>query len=300
MAILNTEHTINNARTLAIAPQALKSFNLTSKDIVISYDGLTEFQTSMDSYKDWNNQGNNSSMDTGRESWTGSKDWDHYVKILNEGDEKVKEKIKEKISENTTDILNTYSINVDDFKRDVTGDFFNVADVLDNIPECWVQTQVEKEKQFIEIFINMSIACYVNADDVINNAARIIAVVNVLELCEISVGITLFEISSGANRADSDIKLAVLCRLKNPSEVIDYNKLSALLNPSFTRRAVFKVTELCFKDKVSSGYGRPINNKEGTVDIGSTSQTKEFEIKHLKLLGINANKDEEDSDDFPF
>lgn len=281
--ILNNEMNVVGAKNLALPPSILTGVNFSKEDTVLWYESLDAFQGSMAHYATHSTTGGSKeSMDNDPRGWTGCKNWDEYLGILSNGDSKVIAKLKSKTKAKVAEIKERIQIETQRYDFDVTGQFFDVANVLENIPECWLEDNTEEEeKPFVNMLINMTTPGRVGADTFIENAAHIVALAYVLEENDVYVRITAFVYAKDM-ASSGDRNLLILCDVKDFDTKIDYTRVSAIMSPTFLRRGYFKLAELITDGRVSWGYGSPQTGINSTLVIDDTDGIKHYEKKLIK------------------
>lgn len=286
--LLDTSKDIAGAKVLAVAPKFLEGMNFNEQGVILQFESLTDFRLAMDTYKDARYNCEMESMNTGRKDWAGSADWAEYLTHLEHGDPRVLDKIANLTKETLKKAEHRLKIVRPEYKMDVTGEFFDVGQVLQNIPEAWLHdVNGEDEKPRVELLINMSVASYVDPDHVTKMAAKVLAIAGLLEKMGTMVRITALETVSNYHIEHSG-KLAIICAVKDYDEVIDYNKVASLINVGYCRRGCFKLFEQVAQDNLKGGYGRPINDLKHAINISNDYATDSVEHK---LFGAVITRD---------
>ena len=195
------------------------------------------------------------SLRTDGKKFTGVDTWADYLELLEVGDEKVIKKIKADTKTQVNDIMKTYKEELNGYKFDVEGQFFDIGLVLANVPECWLEPEyAPKEQVQVELLLDGSYNCGVNKNTIIKNAARILAIAKILEDHDVQVNIKMI---NGMKEWDTDryneIMITVMT-LKDYNEPINYKKLSSFITPAHFRRGIFRIMEFQ-SDDLAYGYG---------------------------------------------
>ena len=196
-------------------------------------------------------------------NWAGTRTWDGFLELLENGDEAVIKKIKISTDKKVVEMSKKYKEVLTNFKFDVTGQFFDIGLVLQGAPESWLDPQhEEKEITRIDIILNISLSARDDEDTVINNAGRVIAMCKILEDHGVEVSIKGL-IGQSNYQNNNDETFVSIIEMKGYDEPVNYQKLSILLSPAYFRRGIFKLMEVV-SDNVNYGYGRPLKFEEFT------------------------------------
>jgi hypothetical protein len=192
-------------------------------------------------------------------SWAGTADWDSYIKLLDEGDEKVMGKIKTETKNQVRELEKRYEKEIKGYKFDVSGEFFDIGLVLSGIPEAWLEPDYEeREIPRVVMRIDMGFTAGVRSDTVINNGAKLLGMAKVLEDMGVEVQVELYGFQSrwrhGTKNAKQETLITSLTA-KGFNEPINYKKLSSLLTTAHFRRGIFRVMEVIGGKEVGGGYG---------------------------------------------
>lgn len=163
-----------------------------------------------------------------------------------------------------------------DIYYDVEGRMFDVARVLQNEPECWMQfeTKIVKgpSQRFIRITINGTASGGVDTATIIGRGAAICALIELLEFSGRRVELTLaMATCSGSARFHARVKI------KTFDQPLDMPKVVyAIAHPSVLRYHVFSLMEaipdsaMRSKLGVGGGYGMPddVHGDLGDIYLG--------------------------------
>ena len=262
-------------------PNYLSEASLGTKNDFIEMGTLSNFKRFMMEYKEHRNDKYNSSMKEGRSSWSGTDDYDSYLKLLDNGDINVIKSIKVATDKKVAEISKKYEEELTNYRFDVSGQFFDIGLVLSGVPECWLQPEYTPiEKLQVELIINGTFASNVNKNDVISGASRILAIAKILETNDVQVKIKIVSCIKGYTSARSR-SLFVAVDVKDYDEPINYKKCSALLSPTFLRRGVFKVMEVLSmenKKKLKGSYGKAVS-VSNFIELQDNHQIDNLETK---------------------
>lgn len=171
----------------------------------------------------------------------------------------------------------------DDYYYDVTGLTFDVARVLENEPECWLnyeQVTVEAPGKVIRLVFNPSTSGAVSNSAMIARGATVAALVMLLERANFRVQVDLAWWALG-----DGVVQEVNCTLKSPSQDVDLPRLIfALAHPAMLRRILFSIREtFATADRVALRVpgtgGFPIDAPEshhGDVYIGCANSNDPY------------------------
>lgn len=188
--------------------------------------------------------------------WAGTKDWDSFLDLLENGDENVMKQIKIDTKKAINDLYKKYEEVIVGYKFDVTGMVFDIGLVLTGVPEVWLEPEVEEEeKPRVTIRIDGGFLQDIKSSDVVKNSARIIAIGKVLEDMGVQVQVEQYNFQIDWKRDDPENEMLVTSMvLKAFDEPINYKKLSSVVTPAYFRRGFFKIMETL--SEMSLGYGR--------------------------------------------
>lgn len=129
---------------------------------------------------------------------------------------------------------------------DVTGDFFDVGEVIQGTPECWLQPALESAPRVISIAVNVSQSSSVKAQQITNRGAALIALVDRLqETPGLIVDLTVYDGAGGLKLTSLGNHYGDLFQLHNvgtsplPMQEVGY----MLAHPAFLRRGAFAVID---------------------------------------------------------
>lgn len=189
-------------------------------------------------------------------------------------------------------MIETQTINYD-----VTGIDFDVAMVLQGIPECWsnFETIEGSSNRMIRLVFNCFVSAAIDPDVIIAKGATICALIIVLETYGIRVELDLVSATDNA---------LITARVKNTDQPLDVDRLSfALTHPSMFRRIIFSVLESDyeFMKLHNWGYGSPreFNAPKSDLYIGASSSLDSmwddqdsaiaWIMSQLKAQGVSVN-----------
>lgn len=147
--------------------------------------------------------------------------------------------------------------------RDVTGEYFDVADFLSGEPECFRRSEFVERKPVVPVYASFSMDYRVSNEIIRNRGCAIIALCDELSRSGCIVDLHLVHVvESGA--ADREIfrdKIATSIRLGLDPLDLD-TAAFVLANPLCLRRLWFAVLEHATGHERCAGYGRPTDYVE--------------------------------------
>ena len=258
------------------------------KWVVTEYKSLHGLMGHLEKTKD---MVTNQTTNSGNKDFYGTEDFDGALKILKNGSEKIKKGLKKQVKIAMDMLQKELNTEPQGYVADVQGLFFDVAKVIEGEPEAWYRDPWDKvKKPRISIPLVGSYNASFRVDTAIKNSSEIIALVKALEdngfECEIAM---IFPADNAEMGTGKGAYQEVM--VKNFDESFNWNKLSAMLHPSFFRRIIFRDLEVAMPKTLQSGYGRTSRNTmkafEGGDDflnIGDHSSIERFKENVLYTL----------------
>lgn len=256
---MNTKE-VKGAKVLSKMPDYLSGEAYTPKDKVIEFGSLSEYKKFMIMHKDFDDCNKLASMK--RDSWSGSNDYEHFLDILDNGDEAVMKKMKIATDKEVATLEKKYEEELKGYKFDVTGQFFDVGLVLSGVPEVWLEPEFEEvPKVQVELIIDGAFHVKFDQKKIVKSGSRILGIAKVLEEKGVEVKIRIVTGNHKYKSGEPNSTLYVSTLIKDYDEPINYKKVSALLSPTYHRRGTFKAMEVIAEHKVGYGYGYPKDSK---------------------------------------
>lgn len=123
--------------------------------------------------------------------------------------------------------------------RDVEGQFFDVGDVVNGVPECWFNRANIEPRENIDIVAGLGAPCDTSIEQIVNRGAAIVGMVERLTECGFNVNIEL------KNRVEYGANYIGELTINIPTNPIDIDGLAFILaNPCALRRMIFAWREL--------------------------------------------------------
>ncbi len=184
-----------------------------------------------------------------------TKDISEMIEILKTGDDEIKQGLKDATKISIKELDKELMSKTNHFIPDVEGLFFDVAKVLSGEPEAWYRRTGEKNiKPKIYVPILGSYSYKKDAKEMIKNASKIIALVKALEDRGFEVQVDMVFSAHKLTDRNKNAFVSTIC-MKGYSETFNFNKLSAMMHPSFFRRLIFREMELAFPTELGGYYG---------------------------------------------
>jgi hypothetical protein len=191
---------------------------------------------------------NHRSSETGDHSFTKSRSWDHCIELMEHG------------CAVTTQAVESASVRVN-FEAGPTWDYAPVGAFAcipayaAGVPEDMFVPQEDGAsnlKPIVRIAVNVVCSGWVDAQDIINRGAAVVALIDKIQSEGQRVELVAFCHVEGRG---NDRVIASIT-VKRPEEPVDMDRIGfAIAHPSMLRRAMFRVIE-CVCPYYMSGYGR--------------------------------------------
>lgn len=135
--------------------------------------------------------------------------------------------------------------------RDVTGEYFDVADFLSGEPEVFRRDEYADKKPVVPIYANVAVSSFVKQEQIINRGCAIVALCD--ELCRSGFIVDLHLVD--ATDYNGKTYYTVVKVDINP---LDLDTAAFIVaNPLFSRRLWFAMLENVTGESECDGYGRP-------------------------------------------
>lgn len=253
---------------------------LNGNDINVSFESLMDFKRYIDANE---NKGTKlyDSHREGKYNWYKTHNFKEFREdILINGDTGVTAKVRDRTKYYIDRFEHEY-IFKSEYNWAVAGDFFDVGTMLSGEPEHWIVEHLIQEEKFITINVNGTYHAEVDADDVIDNAGKMLGMAVALQELGFLVRINMEWAAKEVDDTNDETNLRITLPIKDYDEILDYKKMATLLHPSTFRRGVFRVMEVEIGNNLNSGYGRPIHNQKGVYDLANKKHVDNLE-KRLK------------------
>ena len=145
------------------------------------------------------------------------------------------------------------------FGRDVTGQFFDVSDVLAGVPEAWFCEEMQPSKQAVDIYFNFTYYYGYTLAEVNNRGAALVTLIDALTAGGYIPNITLYcTVEEYGKTCKPLIHVA--------NDPLDIDAIAfAACNPAMCRRAFFAYQEYVFGRDNCGGYG-PVTEHQYRAD----------------------------------
>lgn len=158
--------------------------------------------------------------------------------------------------------------------RDVTGDFFDVADFLSGEPEVFRREELNEKKMVVPVYSNFSMSSRISNDVIKNRGCAIIDLVDELQRSGFIAELSLV-FGSRYNGVERYIKINI------SQDPVDLDAAAFVLaNPMCLRRVYLAFLERECKKSYCGGYGIPVEfpvsriietSELGGINFGSSS-----------------------------
>jgi hypothetical protein len=228
----------------------------------------------------------------GTKAFTGTKNFEEALEMLKTGSPDIREGLKKAVKLAVEKLNKELNTQPEGYVADVEGLFFDVARVIEGEPECWYREPWDKvKKPRITIPLLGSYNASFQTEEAIRNASEIIALIKALEDAGFECELAMVFVAEGACDATGKGSYQEVM-IKNFDETFNWNKLSAMLHPSFFRRMTFRDIEVALPKTLAAGYGRTLRNTaerfieggENFLNIGDHSSIERFKTKTLYTL----------------
>lgn len=160
------------------------------------------------------------------------------------------------------------------YHYDVEGELWDVAKVIAEDPACFLVPTEKYVSYFYELYISISYPWSVANSTIMENLAKILATVELLEREHIYCKITLVFPDQNCSSGSKQNFLATIPLFSHRDEK-SIQIMSAVLNDRLLRKFFFAVLEDAFKDTLDEGYGRAIDIPN-VINIGHHLDEVEF------------------------
>lgn len=226
--------------------------------------------------------------------FTGTENFGEALELLRSGSKEIMDGLKKAVGLEVAKLAKELNTLPQGYVADVTGLFFDVAKVIDGEPEAWLREPFNKEKKpRISVPILGSYNAGFRKEDAIKNASKTIALIKALEDNGFEVSLSMVFIANNVGSNDKP-NMFHSVMVKDFDENFNWQKLSAMLHPSFFRRLMFRDSEIAFKDCLNSGYGQTatagqyFENGDSMLNIGRADSIEKF--KKQVLYRLKGNK----------
>lgn len=215
------------------------------------------------------------------DEWSGTKDFPESMELAGKGWESGTAAILDMVKQIETkdDLIQR------GYDWDVTGDFFDVGEVIQGTPECWLTPAFEPAPRVISICVNVSQSASVKGKQIINRGAALLALIDRLQdTQEIIVDLTIYygigyiNINGWENGQGTLNIMFPVGTSPLPMQEVGF----MLAHPSMIRRGCFSAAERVSGYNMPSGYGSVIDlpeekQKEYSLYLGSSPRSNGLE-----------------------
>lgn len=141
------------------------------------------------------------------------------------------------------------------YKYDVQGDIWDVARVIAQDPMCCLVPNETYTNHFYELYISASYPHWVKDSTVMENMAKILATVELLEREHFYCKITLVVPTKSVNTGPGKSHYLALIPLFSHQDVKTIEHMSSILNERLLRKFIFATWEDKYGSNIQSNYG---------------------------------------------
>lgn len=160
------------------------------------------------------------------------------------------------------------------YHYDVEGELWDVAKVIAEDPACFLVPTEKYISYFYELYISISYPWHITNETVMENLAKLLATVELLEREHIYCKITLVFPDQNCSSGNKQNFLATIPLFSHRDEK-SITTMSAVLNDRLLRKFFFAVLEDTFKTTLHSSYGNAID-LPNVINIGHHLDEVEF------------------------
>jgi len=245
------------------------------KSIALDFNNVTEFLRYIETNK--SKPSFNNVLISGQYKFYQTHNWEDFETYLKEGNKDITSELK-KQTKVFVDKFEQELAETTSYKFDVTGQFFDIGQVMIGEPEAWLQEiQIEDEK-FITLDIQGVYFDGTNLDMVRKNGAKVFAMATVLEKQGFAVKINMHY--STKNSGGYGTEYSACINVKQYDGVLDFKKFGILLGVPFFRRGILRSLEIEYGVDIARGFGQPqYGGVDGEVRLDTTSDIDLLERK---------------------
>lgn len=154
------------------------------------------------------------------------------------------------------------------YRYDVEGDIVDVAKVAAGDPNCCLVPNSSYTNYFYEIYISVSYHYGITNKEVMENMAKILATIQLLEREHYYCKVSLIFPDRGCNDGSGKSNFLGIIPLFSHKDHKSIETMSSVLNDRLLRKFFFAVLEEQYGSDLASGYGRPIDLPGAIVPVG--------------------------------
>lgn len=249
-----------------------------NKTITWKFDSLSDYKRKMDELGAGDGEGGKFRAD----AWAGTKSWEQFITLLDEGDDKVTAQIKTETKAQIAELGKKYEEELKGYKFDVQGEFFDIGLVLSGVPEHWLEPEFEEaEKPKVDLIINGSFPDGTDLDGIVKNAGKVLAIARILEDHDVLVSIKAVTGAQKFMYGEKYKEALMETMVKGYDEPLNYSKCSAIITPTYLRRGWFRMAEVVAGDELKGNYGKIID-VDNSIELRDDSAVSRLERKLFK------------------
>ena len=146
------------------------------------------------------------------------------------------------------------------YEYDIEGEYVDIAEYINGNTACMLKPKTKYKNYFYELFISAAYLGNVSEQTIIENAAKILATVQLLEQEHIYIKITLVAASSDTVSGKRGLVVAIPLFSHKDEKTIE--TMSSIINERLFRTFIFGIREDYYGEKLNSGYGCTIDLEE--------------------------------------
>lgn len=166
--------------------------------------------------------------------------------------------IKNKVKENLLKRGLISDTIYESYEYAVEGDIWDVAKVIAEDPMCCLVPTESYTNYFYELYVSVSYPASVSNSTIMENMAKILATVELLEREHYYCKVTLVMPNEGCNRGSGKPNYLGLIPLFSHKDTKSIEHMSSVLNDRLLRKFFFAIWENQYGNSLASGYGHAI------------------------------------------
>jgi hypothetical protein len=138
------------------------------------------------------------------------------------------------------------------------GENIDMLKFLEGDPNCYIVPKPNEKIHFYELYIDSTVSHCVEESDYMNNVAKLLATIKLLEKRQIFIKINMVIKTKGSGNNNTVKRdLLVIVPVFSHRENKNIDRMSSVINLRFLRKFGFAIIEAIYGDNVASGYGIP-------------------------------------------
>lgn len=145
------------------------------------------------------------------------------------------------------------------YKYEVEGDIIDVARLAAEDPACCLVPNNKYDNHFYELYISISYPWQITNETVVENMAKILATIELLEQEHYYCKLTLVFPDKDCNNGSGNSNFLGLVPLFSYKDIKNIETMSSVLNDRLLRKFFFAVIEEQYGTDLDGGYGTPVD-----------------------------------------